>query len=124
MQTVAAAATAPAEPSNQDLKVAASARQKEAQARAELIKQATSGNIGNNEPIPSAQSSQTQSSQVAASTSAQESSVTKPFDADKTVANSKPSSSAKTSAKAFAAYQSQNVTSFNSTPKNGFSVFA
>ncbi|GHT36538.1 hypothetical protein FACS189427_08340 [Planctomycetales bacterium] len=39
MQTVAAAALAPAEPSSQDQKVAAEARQTEAQARAELSKQ-------------------------------------------------------------------------------------
>lgn len=39
MQTVAAAALAPAKPSGQDQKVAAAARQAEAQARAELVKQ-------------------------------------------------------------------------------------
>jgi hypothetical protein len=39
MQQVAAAATAPAEPSNQDLKVAAAARNTEAKARAELARE-------------------------------------------------------------------------------------
>ena len=42
MQTVAQAALAPAEPSGQDYKVAAAARQKEAQARAELAQQKSS----------------------------------------------------------------------------------
>ncbi|MDR2171625.1 MAG: hypothetical protein LBP59_15895 [Planctomycetaceae bacterium] len=44
MQQVAAAATAPAEPSNQDLKVAAAAKQTEAKARNELAKNKTENN--------------------------------------------------------------------------------
>jgi hypothetical protein len=50
MQQVAAAATAPAEPSNQDLKVAAAARSTEAKARAELARtKAENLNTSNNE---------------------------------------------------------------------------
>lgn len=49
MQTVAAAAMAPAEPSGQDHKVAAAARQAEAKARAELSKQQTTEMSGEGE---------------------------------------------------------------------------
>jgi hypothetical protein len=54
MQTVAAAALAPAEPSGQDQKVAAAARQKEAQARAELARQDRDRlNLGENSEVSS-----------------------------------------------------------------------
>lgn len=49
MQTVAQAATAPAEPSGQDYKVAAAARQTEAKARAELSRQQSEGVGGRSE---------------------------------------------------------------------------
>jgi hypothetical protein len=72
MQTVAAAALAPAEPSGQDRKVAAAARQTEAKARMELARQRSEGlqgNLGN-----AKNSEETSGTQLASSESKVESS--------------------------------------------------
>lgn len=101
MQTVARAALAPAEPSSQDQKVAASARQKEAQARAELNQQNAEEMSGNNSTEEAA------SGEMAAT--------------DETA----PPSGAKASnlSRSAAAYQAQNAMSLNSAGSR-FSAFA
>jgi hypothetical protein len=93
MQTVAAAALAPAEPSGQDQKVAAAARQKEAQARAELVKQNYSALNGSQEDKNSISSalaieSESESSSSATSTNQSE---TPQSDSDKSGKSDKSS---------------------------------
>jgi len=114
MQTVAAAATAPAEPSGQDMKVAAAAHQKEAQARVELAKQKSNDESQNAEFSPSVAKSESESSP-----------------ADQTVADSDSSSTVKSfvagvsqSSRQSSAYQAQSAMPLSSKPQSVFSAFA
>jgi hypothetical protein len=135
MQTVIAAALAPAEPSGQDQKVAAAARQKEAQARAELTKQNHSTANGNQENKNST------SSLLAVESESTSSSTNQP-DSDKSGQSDKSNELGKTvtdsglfsGVKSFAAgltkstqqssaYQAQSSMPLNSISQNRFSAF-
>ncbi|MDR1142175.1 MAG: hypothetical protein LBL62_10815 [Planctomycetaceae bacterium] len=135
MQTVAAAALAPAEPSGQDQKVAAAARQKEAQARAELAQQNSSALNGNKENENSESSQSVAESKPKSASSATETTSQTDSDksdkSDKIVANSGLRSTANSFAAGFAkstqqssAYQAQSSMPLSSASSNRFSVFA
>jgi hypothetical protein len=119
MQTVAAAALAPAEPSGQDQKVAAAARQKEAQAHAELAKQnhsALNDSRENKNSTASPLANESKSSPSATSTNQSDSgsfSVVKSFVSGLTKSPQQSS-----------AYQAQSSMPLSSTSSNHFSVFA
>ncbi|MDR2706141.1 MAG: hypothetical protein LBC02_10215 [Planctomycetaceae bacterium] len=141
MQTVVAAALAPAEPSSQDQKVAAAARQKEAQARAELAQQNHSAVNGNQEnknstSSPLAIESESESSPSATSTNQSDSdksgkSSDKSNESGKTVTDSGSFSATKSfvagltkSTQQSSAYQAQSSMPLSSTFSNRFSAFA
>ncbi|MDR2755417.1 MAG: hypothetical protein LBC20_06890 [Planctomycetaceae bacterium] len=135
MQTVATAALAPAEPSNQDQKVAAAARQKEVQARAELAQQNRLAVNNSNE------NENSDSSQLAVESEEPKSTTTttnrsdgdksnKSDISDKKVTDSGLFSAVKSfvagqakSTQRSSAYQAQSSMSLSSTSQNHFSVF-
>jgi hypothetical protein len=144
MQTVVAAALAPAEPSGQDQKVAAAARQKEAQARAELAKQNHSALNDSRENknstfSPLAVESESKSSPSATSTNNQSDSdksgksdkSNESNESGKTVTDSGLFSVVKSfvagltkSTQQSSAYQAQSSMPLSSTSSNHFSAFA
>ncbi|MDR0704080.1 MAG: hypothetical protein LBF88_03750 [Planctomycetaceae bacterium] len=137
MQTVVAAALAPAEPSGQDQKVAAAARQKEAQARAELAKQNYSAVNGNQENKTSPSSPLAVESQATSSTSTHQpdsdnsDNSDNSNESDKTVTDSGLFSVVKSfaagltkSTQQSSAYQAQSSMPLNSISQNRFSAFA
>lgn len=124
MQTVAAAALAPAEPSGQDYKVAAAARQAEAKARTELSQQRQEEATAASEP------SEDDGRQPFSVNAAQESA-----DDDKVASNTSPSATASTAgnprlSSQISAYQAQSIsgsmtaTSGETGPSTRFSAFA
>ncbi|MDR3197481.1 MAG: hypothetical protein LBU34_06375 [Planctomycetaceae bacterium] len=147
MQTVAAAALAPAEPSGQDQKVAAAARQKEIQARAELARQnreVLSGGKGNENSDSSqlsVESDPKSSSATPSSATPLPATVANQSDGDKSnksdvsdkeveVTDSGLFSTVKSfvtgrakSSQQSSAYQVQSSMSLSSTSQNRFSVF-
>jgi hypothetical protein len=132
MQTVAAAALAPAEPSAQDQKVAAAARQKEAQARAELAKQNHSALNGNQEnknstSSPLAIENESKSSSSATSTNQSDSDKSgksdKSNESGKTITDSGLFSATKSTQQS-SAYQAQSSMPLSSTSSSRFSAFA
>lgn len=129
MQTVAAAAMAPAEPSSQDHKVAAEARQKAAQARAELAQQQNEALSGSEEE--SAESAPT--SAAVASDAKTDSSTSSAIELAKqsaTAASTNASSASDSNkisvSRQSSAYQAQSSASMTShqTGSSQFSAFA
>ncbi|MDR2441788.1 MAG: hypothetical protein LBE12_20720 [Planctomycetaceae bacterium] len=137
MQTVAAAALAPAEPSSQDQKVAAAARQKEAQARTELAQQnrLAASNSKENDNSDSSQlaieGKEPKSSATTTTNQSNENKSTNKSDiSDKKVTDSGLFSVEKSfaagqtkSTQQSSAYQAQSSMSLSSTSQNYFSVF-
>jgi hypothetical protein len=119
MQQVAAAATAPAEPSSQDLKVAAAAKQKEAQARMELAKQRSEESAEINNSNKTAESENTESKNAEAKKA-------EPNNSNKINYRSQSISAASgnlTNAAVASAYMSQSTLSSNSA-RQSINIFA
>ncbi|MDR1963735.1 MAG: hypothetical protein LBQ50_08145 [Planctomycetaceae bacterium] len=117
MQTVAAAALAPAQPSGQDQKVAAAAHQKEAQARAELSQQ---NNLVNDSVKESANDSVNDSANNPALNGSNEKEVS---DSSQQATKSSSATGVAQSTRQSSSYQAQSSMPLSSTSRNSFSVF-
>lgn len=124
MQTVAQAALAPAEPSGQDYKVAAAARQKEAKARAELSSM-SSETLASETASQDASDVESESSSISSSDSAVPASEQN-TGAESRISVAKQSASSSSVSRQSSAYQAQSTMPLNTAANriSQFSAFA